>query len=155
MKWFDVPVAAGISSVSSETEERLQAAAASVLPSLVIANTALNPAASKMLNHRVPMGGGGYLRSHSYSKAAGKPANAGGKGVRQPIPSARSSAYKYKHALSSNPSSISNAASGGKTASKYVSPYSQSYLNVQRELVVNAEQCSLIYVGISLKMLAH
>lgn len=127
-------VAAGISSVSSETEERLQAAAASVLPSLVIGNTTLNPAASKTVNHRVPMGGGGYLHSHSYSKAAaGKPSNAGSKGVRQPIPSARSSAYKYKHALSSNASSISNAAFGGKTASKYVSPYSQSYLNVQRE----------------------
>ena len=120
--------------MSSEAEERLQAAAASVLPSLVVGNTTLNPAASKILNHRVPMGGGGYLHAHSYSKAAaGKPSNAGSKAVRQPVPSARSSAYKYKNALSSNASSISNAAFGGKTASKYVSPYSQSYLNIQRE----------------------
>lgn len=127
-------VAAGISSVSSETEERLQAAAASVLPSLVVGNTTLNPAASKILNHRVPMGGGGYLHTHSYSKAAaGKPSNAGSKGGRQPVPSARKSAYKYKNAPSSNASSISSAAFGSKTASKYVSPYSQSYLNVQRE----------------------
>ena len=120
--------------MSSETEERLQAAAASVLPSLVIGNTTLSPAASKILNHRVPMGGGGYLHSHSYSKAAaGKPSHATSKGVRQPVPSARSSAYKYKYAPSSNASSISNAAFGGKTASKYISPYSQSFLNVQRD----------------------
>ena len=124
---------AGISSVSSETEERLQAAAISVLPSLVVGNTALNPAASKILNHRVPMGGGGYLHTHSYKAAAGKPSNAGGKVGRQPVPSARSSAYKYKNAPSSNASSISNAAFSGKSVSKYVSPYSQSYLNVLRE----------------------
>ena len=125
---------AGISSVSSETEERLQAAAISVLPSLVVGNTTLNPAAGKLLNHRVPMGGGGYMQAHSYSKpAAGKSSGMVTKGVRQPIPSARASAYKYKNALSSNASSISNAALGLKSASKYVSPYSQSYLNVLRE----------------------
>ncbi len=120
--------------MSSETEERLHAAAVSVLPSLVVGNTAVNPAASKILNHRVPMGGGGYMQAHTYSKpAAGKPSNVVSKGVRQPVPSARSSAYKYKNAPSSNASSISSAALGGKSASKYVSPYSQSYLNVLRE----------------------
>ena len=124
---------AGITSVSSETEERLHAAAVSMLPSLAVGNTSLNPAASKVLNHRVPMGGGGYMQAHSYIKpAAGKPSNAVSKGVRQPVPSARSSAYKYKNALSSNASSISSAALGGKSASKYISPYSQSYLNVLR-----------------------
>ena len=125
---------AGISSVSSETEERLQGAAIGVLPSLVVGNSTLNPAASKLLNHRVPMGGGGYMQAHSYTKpAAGKSSNVVSKGVRQPVPSARASAYKYKTTLSSNASSISNAALGLKSASKYVSPYSQSYLNVLRE----------------------
>ena len=125
---------AGISSVSSETEERLHAAAVSVLPSLVVGNTTLNPAASKLLNHRVPMGGGGYMQAHTYTKpAAGKSSSIVSKGVRQPVPSARSSAYKYKNAPSSNASIISSAALGGKSASKYVSPYSQQYLNVLRE----------------------
>ena len=116
--------------MSSETEERLQAAAQ--LPTLVGSN-ALNAVSSKIMNHRVPIGGGGYMPS--YSKAAagkGSGPSASTKAGRQPIPSARSSAYKYKAAPSSNASSVSNAAIG-KSASKYVSPYSQAYLGILRE----------------------
>lgn len=116
--------------MSSDTEERLQAAAQ--LPALAGSNS-LNPVTSKTMNHRVPMGGGGYM--HSYSKAAAgrvSGPSASTKAGRQPVPSARSSAYKYKAAPSSNASSVSNAAVG-KTGSKYVSPYSQAYLGILRE----------------------
>lgn len=127
--------AAGISSVSSDVEDKLQAAA---LPALVGSN-ALNPVASKIFSHRVPMGGGGYMQSHSYSKPAvskvAGPSASKSKAGRQPMPSARTSAYKYKHGVSSNVSSanVSNVAVAPKNAAKYVSPYSQAYLSILRE----------------------
>lgn len=105
------------------------------LPSLVPGNN-LSPVASKVLSHRVPMGGG-YMQSYTYHKQASvkqqhQPAIAvavnaklANKAMYNPQ---RASAYRYKSTLAPSVSSasLSNTLNNSK---KYVSPYSQRAMN--------------------------
>lgn len=113
---------------------------ASQFPALGVSNSSnavLSPIASKVLSHRVPMGGG-YMQNYSHSKQV--PAKAGSlvgsnskfaKGAMPSNPNPRSSALRGKYPRAS---AISTVAPVLSTKSKpYISPYSQQVMNTLRE----------------------
>lgn len=113
---------------------------ASQFPALGVSNSSnavLSPIASKVLSHRVPMGGG-YMQNYSHSKQV--PAKAGSlvgsnskfaKGAMPSNPNSRSSALRGKYPRAS---AISTVAPVLSTKSKpYISPYSQQVMNMLRE----------------------